>query len=88
MTHLHQTHVHLSLSRESIYVVTIAFYDTLEQDTCAYIINQSKKFEQLNTSANSHLLYVGGDYQNPSAHRCNVWELCECNSSYSFFLLL
>ena len=52
----------IALTRESISVVTIAFYDTLEQDIYAYIINQSKKLDQVNTSANPHLLYVEGDY--------------------------
>ena len=40
MTHLDQTHVPISLTRVSISMVTIALYDTLGPDTCAYTINQ------------------------------------------------
>ena len=40
MTHLDQTHVPIPLTRLSISMVTIALYDTLGPDTCAYTINQ------------------------------------------------
>ena len=42
MTHLDQTHLPISLTRVSISMVSLALYDTLGSDTCAYIINQSE----------------------------------------------
>ena len=42
MTLLDYTHVPISLTRVSFSMVTIALYDTLGPDTCAYISNQSE----------------------------------------------